>query len=1673
MAQTNGATPCDIVDLTKDDEQTNDLETLSSAASRVQAAASQLTNHLESFTPQSRPRPTLYTYDDTVERIWDLPGVRGNAINGISKNKRATAPIPEPRIQTLASRPSPVRPRTPNTAPDNKGNSITPSRRPRAAAIDASRLIARDYDILNPLEEQQQVTVNTPKKPGRPRKDEWIPTKHYTPKSGSDWGPGNKYEETGLPNEDSPSPRPQIHDSQIANGHSDEQFKVTLKPPAKRKRSSPLLELGSSKLPRTEGLQNGDHKFTGELLDKQSQSHYTPEEPSMQLIRDCQEPNQAGNQRPPSASPPAASRPNTDRVSAAQYGFNTTPSDIAVLTEVFSTVVYPAIKKAKKRHRGTLTDDELISIGKSVSPISISDPINRDHEGKQLNGRQVAIDVVKKDLTPVVAQRLSLSDDNQRKRIKRFVKKEFNQKVTQATFALESAPSASAINSDKSSIPVVQREEGVIKVSAERRSPTATEVNDKRPEVVNLANAARITNLAGYLSKLENETLGLDSLDSEQISGLVQENAPKPAGRSRTSWAQQPPSAADTTPLTAAPPSIAPTAMASIAKASPRPEFASDEPLPTGFDRGRYPMQRRRRGNKFYTPERKQKTPKLENTKAPLAESLMLRQNPVAVKPSKLSRPARIQKVPQSPESESVDRELTQLLAKRANHDQNLNILLKITASGKATKSQTAELKDYIDKIRATLTSSKENPMNHAPTSLGLSRAMSGTTEATLSLMSVEGSALPLPDKSSNSITGRLTSSEKDQERPSKALAQWPENSGIHKNEREVQTGGKRLISEARNSSFTNQAPLDSNFDLTVPAAPRSSLPTDGVFPGAHTPRNSHHMKSPDLGVIDTSAQRGSETLQMMASSAIALPARDQPPTREPLSTALDPHLERLVAALIPNVDHTRPYAKSNRYHITYDEQEDLVDDPNLIKHVDISLGKLVRIETQIVDQAKRPLRSSSSLLRHRELGSDTRGRHVNTQNELRLRNAETIMPWRSWKGASGDIVAAAWAPDSTTYAVGAAAHTNVEDLQYNRPCNLLLGELTSNALTELPDHRVARPKPETIPSGPNATQAVYDACDPNVYETVTSIAFAPIGTRMYTASHDRTVKIWDTALRSCQATLRHDAWVTSIEASTQIPGLFATATKKTQNAIRVYYSQSSDDALVHSHFSSSRAELRPDWQIYPECLRWGPTPYTSHLLLAGFYQWSDDSGGSGQIVLWDAHAFQGVKVSPSSQSVYAAAWHPHSSLFATGGAPSGVVTDRQSTKSVVRTWDLRTTKRYTMEYECNALDMQDVTFSPMDSNIVTAGCTDGISYIWDFRRPDRPLHRLRHGKPIIDLDHTRDREQADTGVMMSLWGLGGTLFYTGSSDGMVKAWDIRRHPADVLIRNVAQFEAGVQSGAFSPDGTNLLVGDADGGFHILSSAPCGPRDPKYEGTEGPINLVRAQDGSGLKLEGDDDDPGTEGRETGRELIESGQLDLHPEFGVTRGQYYHGPYARDSRKPGSEPNKIGRLLPEYAKLQAFSREGEERPDIAEQRRGLIRARKLLIDEELNKHSSKSTAGQIIREEDHLTPLARSDSDPSHSPLEPSQRAQPFGRATFTGHGQDFLDPTVSNRATDHERDDPVNEAKINRAPTPKTVFGAKNNMIPENRMVEENYWWPRLGEDEIAKAKEKARHGRG
>ena len=88
---------------------------------------------------------------------------------------------------------------------------------------------------------------------------------------------------------------------------------------------------------------------------------------------------------------------------------------------------------------------------------------------------------------------------------------------------------------------------------------------------------------------------------------------------------------------------------------------------------------------------------------------------------------------------------------------------------------------------------------------------------------------------------------------------------------------------------------------------------------------------------------------------------------------------------------------------------------------------------------------------------------------------------------------------------------------------------------------------------------------------------------------------------------------------------------------------------------------------------------------------------------------------------------------------------------------------------------------------------------------------------PVLGDPAYQPREKADVGVRFSQWGESTDRFYTGSSDGLVKVWNIKYAAEDVLIRDLVQIDAGVMCGAFTPDYSSLLLGDGAGGIHLCS----------------------------------------------------------------------------------------------------------------------------------------------------------------------------------------------------------------------------------------------------------------
>ena len=112
------------------------------------------------------------------------------------------------------------------------------------------------------------------------------------------------------------------------------------------------------------------------------------------------------------------------------------------------------------------------------------------------------------------------------------------------------------------------------------------------------------------------------------------------------------------------------------------------------------------------------------------------------------------------------------------------------------------------------------------------------------------------------------------------------------------------------------------------------------------------------------------------------------------------------------------------------------------------------------------------------------------------------------------------------------------------------------------------------------------------------------------------------------------------------------------------------------------------------------------------------------------------------------------------------------------------------------------------------------------------------HGTPLMPLDSSLPREVTDTGVRFCSWGDNHTRLYTGSSDGLLKSWDIYKSAEDVFVQDIVQLNSGIMSGEFSKDFSRILLGEVNGSINALQ---VGCRDIGVTGTER-LHLIQSEE---------------------------------------------------------------------------------------------------------------------------------------------------------------------------------------------------------------------------------------
>ncbi|XEU98952.1 hypothetical protein FSHL1_004239 [Fusarium sambucinum] len=480
-----------------------------------------------------------------------------------------------------------------------------------------------------------------------------------------------------------------------------------------------------------------------------------------------------------------------------------------------------------------------------------------------------------------------------------------------------------------------------------------------------------------------------------------------------------------------------------------------------------------------------------------------------------------------------------------------------------------------------------------------------------------------------------------------------------------------------------------------------------------------------------------------------------------------------------------------------------------------------------------------SSLLMAREMsgnqGFQRTRQYLNFQQEFKTLREDDLEVVSEFTNCAGDVTTGTWVSDES-FLCGTTTHSDTHNQQYNKPGNLLLCSTSKGTLRAFPDHRIPRPRVE---KGENSTEAMRQSQDPWLYSSVVSSDYNADDNLAYTSSFDKTVKIWKVDSQGTHmeaiATWQHTGNVNFVAAAKDQSGRVATAADSPTGAVRVYTAERGNEAnSTYQTFSCSRtdAEGSNKWAYFPATMQWGRAPGCQHLLLVGYSPRSfsgddleipEDRRTSGEIILWDAE--QGMRINvftASTANVFEVAWHPKLQRFIAATTPNGSSINPNKVKTLVHIFQ-RDKERLGgggyaqyQSLDCYASDINELTFVPNSCGhaYVSAACTDGKVYIWDTAQGDKPIHTLSHGKPIEE--YYGDREKEDTGVKFTAWNTSLDRFYTGSSDGVVKVWNVRRLK-EPFVRNILTAPGPIAWGGFSPDTSKLAIGDATGRCFILS----------------------------------------------------------------------------------------------------------------------------------------------------------------------------------------------------------------------------------------------------------------
>jgi WD40 repeat protein/serine/threonine protein kinase len=273
--------------------------------------------------------------------------------------------------------------------------------------------------------------------------------------------------------------------------------------------------------------------------------------------------------------------------------------------------------------------------------------------------------------------------------------------------------------------------------------------------------------------------------------------------------------------------------------------------------------------------------------------------------------------------------------------------------------------------------------------------------------------------------------------------------------------------------------------------------------------------------------------------------------------------------------------------------------------------------------------------------------------------------------------------------------------------------------------------------------------------DQVYSVVWSPDGTRLASASRDKTVRVWDAS--TGQTTLTYTGHADQVYSVAWSPDGKRFASASADGTVRVWDASSGQTTLIYRDHTD---------QVYS--VAWSPDG--TRLASASVDQ---------TVRVWNANTGQTVfTYSGHADWVYSVAWSPDGTRLASAS--------RNKTVQVCEA----NSGQPTLIYRGHTDQVYSVAWSPDGTHLASASL-DHTVRVWDASKGQTALTYRGHAEAVTSV----------------VWSPDGTRLASASADGTVRMWDA--NTGQTVLSYTGHTDA-VRSVAWSPDGTRLASASVD-----------------------------------------------------------------------------------------------------------------------------------------------------------------------------------------------------------------------------------------------------------------------